>query len=79
MAACRDNNRIVRFMTFFRFVLAAMLMSAWPAHGADRTIYLTFDDGPLNGTSNILDVLAAEQVRRFGLHNDQVLRVVACR
>ena len=49
-------------MTFFRLVLAAMLMSALPAYGADRTIYLTFDDGPLNGTSNILDVLEAEQV-----------------
>ncbi|TIT54789.1 MAG: polysaccharide deacetylase, partial [Mesorhizobium sp.] len=49
-------------MTFFRLALAAMLMSALPAHGADRTIYLTFDDGPLNGTSNILDVLEAAQV-----------------
>ena len=49
-------------MTFFQFVLAAVLMSALPAHGADRIIYLTFDDGPLNGTSNILDVLEAEQV-----------------
>ena len=49
-------------MTFFRLVLAAMLILALPAYGADRTIYLTFDDGPLNGTSNILDVLEAEQV-----------------
>nr|WP_246272745.1 polysaccharide deacetylase family protein [Phyllobacterium pellucidum] len=29
---------------------------------AVKTIYLTFDDGPLNGTSNILNVLDAEQV-----------------
>lgn len=49
-------------MTPFRFVLAAVLIFAAPALGADRTIYLTFDDGPLNGTSNILDVLEAEQV-----------------
>src|SRR5438445_8924850 len=62
MAACRDNNRIVRLMTFFRLVLAAMLILALPAYGADRTVYLTFDDGPLNGTANILDVLQAEQV-----------------
>ncbi|MBZ9722976.1 MULTISPECIES: polysaccharide deacetylase family protein [Mesorhizobium] len=39
-------------------------MSALPAHGADRTIYLTFDDGPLNGTSNILDVLEAARFRQ---------------
>ncbi|MES0198243.1 polysaccharide deacetylase family protein [Mesorhizobium sp. M0011] len=49
-------------MTPFRFVLAALLIFAVPAQGADRIIYLTFDDGPLNGTSNILDVLEAEQV-----------------
>ncbi|MEI9410756.1 polysaccharide deacetylase family protein [Mesorhizobium salmacidum] len=49
-------------MTFLRLALAAMLMPALPAYGADRTIYLTFDDGPLNGTSNILDVLEAAQV-----------------
>ncbi|MER9653674.1 polysaccharide deacetylase family protein [Mesorhizobium sp. M0152] len=49
-------------MTPFRLVLAAVLMLTVPAYGADRTIYLTFDDGPLSGTSNILDVLEAEQV-----------------
>lgn len=49
-------------MTLFRFVIAAVLMSTLPAHGADRTIYLTFDDGPLSGTGNILDVLQASQV-----------------
>lgn len=32
------------------------------ALAADRTIYLTLDDGPLNGTSNMLDVLQAEQL-----------------
>ncbi|MEZ2333797.1 polysaccharide deacetylase family protein [Mesorhizobium sp. RCC_202] len=45
-----------------RFVLLMLLLIASPALAADRTIYLTFDDGPLNGTSNILDVLQAEQV-----------------
>jgi peptidoglycan/xylan/chitin deacetylase (PgdA/CDA1 family) len=62
MAACRDRYWILRVMTRFRFVLAALLIFAFPAHGADRTIYLTFDDGPLNGTSNILDVVETEQV-----------------
>jgi peptidoglycan/xylan/chitin deacetylase (PgdA/CDA1 family) len=62
MAACLQRNRISRLMTPFRFVLAAMLILAAPAYGANRTIYLTFDDGPLNGTRNILDVLEAEQV-----------------
>ncbi|MER8696647.1 polysaccharide deacetylase family protein [Mesorhizobium opportunistum] len=37
-------------------------MSVLPAHGADRTIYLTFDDGPLSGTGNILDVLQASHL-----------------
>ncbi|TPK64179.1 MULTISPECIES: polysaccharide deacetylase family protein [unclassified Mesorhizobium] len=38
------------------------MLAAFPAYAVDRTIYLTFDDGPLNGTSNILDVLEAQQV-----------------
>lgn len=42
---------------------AIVLLAAAPAvHAGDRTVYLTFDDGPLPGTSNILDVLEAEQV-----------------
>lgn len=45
-----------------RFFMLAFLVAAWPALAADRTVYLTFDDGPLNGTANILDVLQAEQV-----------------
>ncbi|TPJ75013.1 polysaccharide deacetylase family protein [Mesorhizobium sp. B2-7-1] len=46
-----------------RFILPfLLLLVVSPALAADRTIYLTFDDGPLNGTSNILDVLQAEQV-----------------
>lgn len=49
-------------MTSFWFVLAAVLMSVLPAHGADRTIYLTFDEGPLSGTGNILDVLQASHL-----------------
>ncbi|MDG4896787.1 MULTISPECIES: polysaccharide deacetylase family protein [unclassified Mesorhizobium] len=45
-----------------RYILPIMLLVAWPAFAADHTIYLTFDDGPQNGTANILDVLQAEQV-----------------
>ncbi|WP_245468131.1 MULTISPECIES: polysaccharide deacetylase family protein [unclassified Mesorhizobium] len=45
-----------------RLVLSFLLLIASPALAADRTVYLTFDDGPLNGTANILDVLQAEQV-----------------
>lgn len=44
-------------------IAAIVLFAAAPAaHAGDRTVYLTFDDGPLPGTSNILDVLEAEQV-----------------
>ncbi|WP_292315025.1 polysaccharide deacetylase family protein [Mesorhizobium sp.] len=60
MAAHRDRNRFLRMP--LRFVLPFLLFAASPALAADRTIYLTFDDGPLNGTANILDVLQAEQV-----------------
>ncbi|SUU88920.1 peptidoglycan/xylan/chitin deacetylase (PgdA/CDA1 family) [Aminobacter aminovorans] len=42
--------------------LATFVLASWPAQAADRTIYLTFDDGPLDGTGNILDVLKAENV-----------------
>lgn len=45
-----------------RLFLLLLLLTVSPALAADRTIYLTFDDGPLNGTSNILDVLQAGQV-----------------
>ena len=41
--------------------LAALLLPA-SATAAHRTVFLTFDDGPLNGTPNVLDVLQAEQV-----------------
>jgi len=60
MAACRDRNRVLRMP--LRYVLSLLLLIASPTLAADRTVYLTFDDGPLNGTSNILDVLQAEQV-----------------
>ncbi|TIT92806.1 MAG: polysaccharide deacetylase, partial [Mesorhizobium sp.] len=46
----------------FRLVLLFLLLVASPVLAADRIVYLTFDDGPLNGTANILDVLQAEQV-----------------
>lgn len=41
---------------------AALIAVSWPAWSADRTVYLTFDDGPLNGTRNVLDVIEAENV-----------------
>ncbi len=43
-------------------IVAILLLGVPAAHAADRTIYLTFDDGPLTGTRNILDVLEAEKV-----------------
>lgn len=43
------------------FVTLFLLMNL-PALAAQKTIHLTFDDGPLNGTANILQVLAKEQV-----------------
>lgn len=36
--------------------------AAIPAVAAQRTVYLTFDDGPLDGTANVLSVLESEQV-----------------
>jgi peptidoglycan/xylan/chitin deacetylase (PgdA/CDA1 family) len=47
-----------------RLLLAALILCwhATTALAADPTVYLTFDDGPLSGTSNILDVLEAEAV-----------------
>lgn len=49
-------------MRLLRLAALAFLVAATPAFPADRTIYLTFDDGPLPGTANILDVLEAENV-----------------
>lgn len=45
-----------------RLAALVLLTAAAMAHAGDRTVYLTFDDGPLPGTSNILEVLEAEQV-----------------
>jgi len=42
--------------------IAVFLVFACASSAADRTIYLTFDDGPLPGTENILDVLAEQSV-----------------
>lgn len=46
-------------------VLAAVLAlvsTFQPAGAAQRTVFLTFDDGPLDGTANVLSVLEKEQV-----------------
>ncbi|MFD9896812.1 polysaccharide deacetylase family protein [Mesorhizobium sp. UC22_110] len=45
-----------------RAALFLVLAACMPAGAGERTIFLTFDDGPLNGTANVLDVLEAEQV-----------------
>lgn len=45
-----------------RLAALVLLAASSAAHAGDRIVYLTFDDGPLPGTSNILDVLEAEQV-----------------
>jgi peptidoglycan/xylan/chitin deacetylase (PgdA/CDA1 family) len=45
-----------------RWAAAILLAGTLSATAADRIVYLTFDDGPLNGTSNVLDVLASENV-----------------
>lgn len=44
------------FQWAFLFLFAS---SAW---AQERTVYLTFDDGPLTGTATILKVLAVEKV-----------------
>lgn len=45
-----------------RAALFLVVAACMPAGAFERTIFLTFDDGPLNGTANVLDVLEAEQV-----------------
>ncbi|WP_412475027.1 polysaccharide deacetylase family protein (plasmid) [Rhizobium sp. WW22] len=47
-----------------RWLLAGILAAACAvsARAADGTIFLTFDDGPLPGTKNILSVLSQENV-----------------
>jgi peptidoglycan/xylan/chitin deacetylase (PgdA/CDA1 family) len=40
----------------------SLFLAVSAVRASDRIIYLTFDDGPLTGTENILDVLEAEKV-----------------
>jgi len=42
--------------------LSLLCLLIAPAAAASRTVYLTFDDGPLDGTANVLAVLESEQV-----------------
>ncbi|MBD0413102.1 polysaccharide deacetylase family protein [Oryzicola mucosus] len=49
-------------MKIFLSCLAVLAGLAGPAFGQQRTVYLTFDDGPLTGTANILSVLETESV-----------------
>ncbi|MGK6311373.1 polysaccharide deacetylase family protein [Neorhizobium sp. DT-125] len=43
-------------------LLALLFLLGSSAWAQERTVYLTFDDGPLTGTATILKVLAAENV-----------------
>lgn len=65
------------------FYLLLIVLSSKLAYSNQPTIYLTFDDGPLGGTENILDVIEQEEVNvtffmvgmhleRFE-HNKQIL------
>lgn len=62
----------------FRWLLASVFLAACSigASAADRTIYLTFDDGPLPGTKNVLSVLSEENVPAamfmVGLHVETI-------
>ncbi len=51
-------------MRFAPLLTAAvsLFLAVSAVRASDRIIYLTFDDGPLTGTENILDVLEAEKV-----------------
>ncbi|WP_237143639.1 polysaccharide deacetylase family protein [Phyllobacterium zundukense] len=57
-----------------KLLVVPFLFTALPAAATEKTIYLTFDDGPLNGTSNILQVVDREEVPAtmfmVGMHAD---------
>jgi len=69
-----DNQR----NAVFSWLLASIFLAvcAIGAQAADKTIYLTFDDGPLPGTRNILAVLSEEKVPAamfmVGLHVETI-------
>lgn len=44
------------------WLAVVLLLLPVAAQAAQRTVYLTFDDGPLDGTANVLAVLETEQV-----------------
>lgn len=67
----------LRSIAFTLLSATAMLLAGSLAvFAADKTIYLTFDDGPLPGTANILSVLAEENVPAalfmVGLHVETI-------
>lgn len=65
LIATRRDEGDVGVQGFFRIFLRAILLfglGVSAAAAADRTIYLTFDDGPLPGTANIHAVLKKENV-----------------
>ncbi len=57
LGGLRGLRSLLRLLAGMVFALHAIGVQA-----ADRTIYLTFDDGPLPGTQNVLSVLRQENV-----------------
>ncbi len=51
----------------------AASMADYRARHSDATLYLTFDDGPNNGTGVVLDALAAQGVRATFFLNSKYL------
>jgi peptidoglycan/xylan/chitin deacetylase (PgdA/CDA1 family) len=54
-------GRDIRLGAIHKLAVLLLCLAAFPAEAAQRTVFLTFDDGPLNGTANVLSVLEAEQ------------------
>lgn len=52
----------MRMTSCLRVVAIACALFSMPASAQDRTVFLTIDDGPLSGMSNILRALEAEKV-----------------
>lgn len=73
-----DSLSTVPLMSNLKWTVALvpilLAMRFVPASAAERTIYMTFDDGPLTGTATILSVLEQEKIPAalfmVGLHAD---------
>ncbi|MDQ6435190.1 polysaccharide deacetylase family protein [Mesorhizobium sp. LHD-90] len=58
----RDAPNTWNLLRLLALMLTLLAAGLAPSAAAERTIYLTFDDGPLPGTANVLDVLESEDV-----------------